>query len=137
MKRRTNLALIALVVVGLSIPLLQYWRADTLTRLQQCRKEIPSSGSQDFESPCTNMLWRRLGLSGISVAQMKATLGPADYCFDGADAYPRKDPEIKECTLPAWSFFYLPRTGLGGGPNLVCWARNGKTCLTLYWLLTA
>jgi hypothetical protein len=121
----------------LSIPLLQYWRGETLERLRQCRKEIPTSGSQDFESPCTAMLWRRLGLSGISVAQMKATLGPADYCFDGPDAYPRKDPKIKECTLPGWSFFYLPKTGLGGGPNLVCWARNGKTCLVLYWLLTA
>jgi len=137
LRRLTEIGLLTLVVAGLSIPVVLEWRGQTLTRLQQCRKEIPTSGSQDFESPCTAMLWRRLGLSGISVAQMKATLGPADYCFDGPDAYPRKDPKIKECTLPGWSFFYLPKTGLGGGPNLVCWARNGKTCLVLYWLLTA
>jgi hypothetical protein len=76
------MALITLVVVGLSIPLLQYWRADTLARLQQCRREIPSSGDQDFESPCVSMLWRRLGLAGISVTRVEAALGKS-WCTDG------------------------------------------------------
>jgi hypothetical protein len=71
-KRRTNVALIALVVVGLSIPAVEYWRGETLQQLQACYREIPTAGRQCFVSPCGSMIWRRLGLAGISVAQMES-----------------------------------------------------------------
>lgn len=135
MKRRTNLALLALVMVGLSIPLLQYWRGETLERLRQCRKEIPTSGSQDFESPCTAMLWRRLGLAGVSVARMEAALGPS-WCSDAYELSGKRKVRPK-CLEPAWSFFYLMPGGLGGGPNLVCLTIDGGTCLVLNWLYRA
>jgi hypothetical protein len=45
-KRRTNVALIALVVVGLSIPAVEYWRGETLQQLQACYREIPTAGRQ-------------------------------------------------------------------------------------------
>jgi hypothetical protein len=133
--RRTNFALIAPVVVGLSIPLVQFWRADTLTRLHQCRREMPTSGDQDFESPCADMLWRRLGLAGSSVTQLEATLGPS-WCSDMYELSGKLKGRPK-CLQPAWSFYYLPKTGLGGGPNLVCWSRDGEICLVLVWLYTA
>jgi hypothetical protein len=57
-KRRTNIALTALVAVGLSIPVVRYWQGQTLTQLQQCYREIPTSGRQYFESPCASMRLR-------------------------------------------------------------------------------
>ena len=106
MKRTTNLALIALVVVGLSIPVVQYWRGQTLTQLQQCYREIPTSGRQYVESPCAHMVWRRLGLAGISLAQMEATLGPT-WCTDAYEVSGKLKVRPK-CLQPGWSFFYLP-----------------------------
>ena len=129
------MALIGLVVVGLSIPVVQYWRNQSLKQLQQCYREIPTSGRQDFESPCAKMLWRRLGLAGISVAQMEAALGPS-WCIDAYEISGKRKVR-PQCLEPAWSFYYLPSGWLGGGPNLVCWSLKGNTCLTLYWMYTA
>ena len=133
MKRRTNVALIALVVVGLSIPAVEYWRGETLQQLQACYREIPTAGRQCFVSPCGSMIWRRLGLAGISVAQMESTLGPANGCWKTLTVSATE----RRCVQASWSFFYLPRGSLGGGPNLVCLTGDGKTCRILFWLLTA
>jgi hypothetical protein len=78
MRRLTEVGLLTLVVVGLSIPVVIDWREETLARLQQCHREVPTSGRQFFESPCQSMKFRVLGLAGISVSQLEATLGPAD-----------------------------------------------------------
>ena len=79
-----------------------------------------------------------MGLAGISVAQLESALGPANDCFDDKEMWPQKDPKMKACSRPGWSFYYFPKgSGFGGGHNLVCWAKNGKTCLTLVWIVTA
>jgi hypothetical protein len=137
MKRTTEVALIALVVVGLSIPVVIDWRGETLTRLQQCHRDVPTSGRQYFSSPCFAMRMRVLGLAGISVAQLEATLGPATECFDLDVNGHKKHPKLKLCSDPAWVFYDLPRGSLGGGPNLACLTHDGKLCLVVYWTLTA
>ena len=135
MKRLTNVALIGLVAVGLSIPVVLEWRSRLLTRLQQCRREIPTSGRQYFASPCESMHLRMLVLAGIPRAQMETTLGASEDCFD-------RDPFTDRwrhgtCLVPAWTFYSLPTGSLGGGPNLTCWAGDGKRCWLLYWEWTA
>ena len=137
MKRRTNVALIALVVVGLSIPLVLHSRSAMLKRLQQCYREIPTSGREYFESSCTLMRLRLLVLAGVSRAELESTLGAADWCTD-AISVSGKVLVRPKCLQPGWAFFYLPPSAsLGGGLNLVCWSLNGDTCLFLNWLLTA
>jgi hypothetical protein len=107
----------------------------TLSRLQQCYREIPPSGHQYVESPCASMRLRLFVLAGVARAQMEAALGPS-WCIDAYEPSGKLKVRPK-CLQPAWSFFYLPRSALGGGPNLVCWSLNGDTCLLLNWLLTA
>jgi hypothetical protein len=82
MKRLTNVALIGLVVVGLSVPVVLYSRSAMLTRLQQCYREVPTTGRQYFTSPCESMRLRMLVLAGISISEIEARLGPANDCFD-------------------------------------------------------
>lgn len=52
MKRLSTVALISLVTIGLSIPVVIEGRSRLLTRLQQCYPEVPTEGRQFFESPC-------------------------------------------------------------------------------------
>jgi hypothetical protein len=137
MRRRTEVGLLTLVVVGLSIPVVIDWREETLARLQQCHREVPTSGRQFFESPCQSMKIPVLGLAGISVSQLEAALGPADECFDRDENGKKQYPELGACAVPAWVFYDLPKGSLGGGANLQCWTRNGKTCLVLSWVYTA
>jgi hypothetical protein len=136
-RRLTEVGLLTLVVVGLSIPVIIDWREETLARLQQCHREVPTSGRRFFESPCQSMKFRVLGLAGISVAQLETTLGPADECFDRGVNGKKQYPELEACAVPAWVFYDLPKGSLGGGANLQCWTRNGKTCLVLSWVYTA
>jgi hypothetical protein len=136
MKRRTNVALLALVVVGLSIPVVQYWRGETLERLQACYREIPTAGRQYFESPCISMRLRLLVLAGVSRDELESKLGADDWCTDAYEISGKLKVRPK-CLRPGWAFFYLPHGWLGGGPNLVCWSLDGDTCLIVNWLLTA
>jgi hypothetical protein len=122
------MALIGLVVVGLSIPVLLHWRGETLRRLQACHREIPPAGRQYFSSPCVAMNMRVLGLAGISVAQLESALGPANECFDRDINGQKKYPQLKTCPSPAWTFYDLPKGSLAGGPNLACWTTGGNTC---------
>jgi hypothetical protein len=131
-KRLTNVALIGLVAVGLSIPVVLDWRSELLKRLQQCHREVPTGGRQHFTSPCESMRFRLLGLIGISRAVLESTLGAADSCFDRVAG----SPKDKKCLQPGWSLYYLPAGSLGGGPNLVCWSGGGETCHILFWMLT-
>jgi hypothetical protein len=133
--RLSTVALISLVTIGLSIPVVIEGRSRLLTRLQQCYREVPTQGRQFFESPCQSIRLRMLVLAGISISPMEATLGPANGCFD-TDLHTGRWKHTT-CWEPAWVFYDLPRGSLGGGPNLVCWSLNGDTCLTLYWLYTA
>jgi hypothetical protein len=137
MRRRTEVGLPALVVVGLSIPVVIDWREETLARLQQCHQDVPTSGKQFFESPCQAMKFRVLGLAGISVAQLEATLGPVAECFDQDFNGRRRHPELKVCSDPARVFYDLPKGSLGGGPNLWCRTRDGVTCWVVTWIYTA
>jgi hypothetical protein len=133
----TEVGLLTLVVVGLSIPVVIDWREETLTRLQQCHQDVPTSGKQFFESPCQAMKIRVLGLAGISVVQLQATLGPITECFDQDVSGKRRHPELKVCSDPAWVFYDLPKGSLGGGPNLWCRTRDGVTCWVVTWIYTA
>ena len=53
MRRCTEVALLTLLVVGLTIPVVIDWREETLTRLQQCHREVPTSGSGIFRRPAS------------------------------------------------------------------------------------
>jgi hypothetical protein len=78
----------------------------------------------------------RLGvlvLSGISRDRLESVLGPADWCFQPTTASGRD----AKCFEPGWDFFYLPSGWLGGGANLVCLTRDGRTCRFVHWQLTA
>src|SRR6266404_8267363 len=97
-----------------------------LTRLQQCYREIPTSGREYFESPCASMRLRLLVLVGVSRAELESALGEADWCTD-AISVSGKILVRPKCLRPGWAFFYLPPSSLGGGPNLVCWSLNGDT----------
>jgi hypothetical protein len=136
-RRLTEVGLLSLVLVGLSIPVVIDWREETLTRLQQCHRDVPTSGKQFFESPCQAMNFRVLGLAGISVAQLEATLGSADECFDRDASGKKKHPDLKACSDPAWVFYDLPRGSVGGGPNLWCRTRDGVICWVVTWIYTA
>jgi hypothetical protein len=130
-------AVLTLLVVGLSIPVVIDWRSETLTRLDRCHRDVPNSGERYFSSPCEAMGMRVLGRAGVSVNQLEQTLGPANECFDRDISGKTKHPALKVCSDPAWVFYDLPRGSLGGGPNLVCSTRNGKICLVVYWTLTS
>jgi hypothetical protein len=131
------MALIGLVVVGLSIPVVLHWRGETLRRLQACYREIPTAGRQYLSSPCVAMNMRVFGLAGISVAQLESALGPANECFDRDVNGQKKYPKLRTRPLPAWIFYDLPKGSLGGGPNLACWTTGGNTCWILSWMTTA
>lgn len=137
MRRCTEVALLTLLVVGLTIPVVIDWREETLTRLQQCHQEVPTSGKKFFESPCQAMKMRVLGLAGISVAQLETTLGPSNECFDQDVDGQKLYPKLKTCAVPAWVFYDLPKSALGGGANLECRTFDGKTCWILRWVFTA
>ncbi|SRR5260221_5824195 len=136
MQRSTQVALIALVTVGLSVPVVLQWRSRSLQQLGQCYRAVPTGGPNYFESPCASTRLGLLALVGISRMEIESILGPADWCSDAVSASGKVLVRPK-CIEPAWSFFYLPAGSLGGGPNLVCWSRDGETCLVLNWLLTA
>jgi len=122
-----------LVVVGLGILTVQYWRTASLHRLRRCRAAIPSTGREYFESPCVSIRFGALILSGISQTALEATLGQVDYCFDPVNV----SVHASECLHPGWAFFYLPSGCFGGGAHLVCWRGGGKICSTAYWEWTA
>ena len=136
MNRSTCVALIALVTIGLSVPLVFMWRSRSLQQLGPCYRAVPTSGRNYFESPCASTRLGLLALVGTSRMELESILGPADWCSDAVLVSGRVLVRPK-CLRPAWSFFYLPAGSLGGGPNLVCWSRDGETCLVLNWLLTA
>jgi hypothetical protein len=106
---------------------------ESLERLQGCRREIPTTGRQYFESPCTSMRLGALALSGISRATLEATLDKADYCFEPLGV----SGKDSQCLLPGWAFFCLPAGWLGGGPHLVCSTGGEKACRIVYWMFTA
>jgi hypothetical protein len=133
MRRSIQVCLIGLVVIGLSIPAVQYWRSESLGQLQRCRAAIPSAGREYFESPCVSMRFSALILSGISRGMLDATLGNADFCFDPPTVSAQRYP----CLRPGWAFFYLPPNSLGGGAHLVCLTGGGKICRVVYWEYTA
>ena len=135
--RLTEAGLLTLVVVGLSIPLVIDWRGETLERLQQCHREVPTSGQRYFSTPCVAMGMRLLRLVGISAAQLETTLGPANACFDRDVDGHKLYPKLQTCAVPAWVFYDLPRGSVGGGPNLECRTTNGKTCWIVRWTYTA
>jgi hypothetical protein len=133
MTRLSRAIVIGLVGIGLSIPAAQYWRGETLTRLKQCYREIPTAGSKYFVSPCARMKVGLFSLAGISRGELESRFGGGDFCFDqGA----RKSPE-KQCLRRGWAFFYLPPNSLGGGPYLTCSITDGNTCFLFVWMLTA
>jgi hypothetical protein len=105
----TRTALIVLVVIGLSIPAVQYWRGVSLERLQQCRREIPAAGPGYFGSPCASMRLSVPALSGISRDRLESMLGPGDYCLE---PYRLSRADAK-CLQPVWMFYHLQ--GLAGG----------------------
>jgi hypothetical protein len=112
---------VGLVVIGLGIPVVQYWQRVSLERLQECRREIPAAGPGYFESPCSSMRRSVPALSGISRNDLESMLGPADYCYEpydllGADA---------RCLQPVWMFYHLQ--ALGGGLELACWTGGTET----------
>lgn len=131
------MGLLTMVVVGLSIPVVIDWREETLSRLQQCHQEVPTSGERYFSTPCVAMKMRLLGLVGISVAQLETTFGPANECLDRDVDGHKLYPKLKTCAVPAWVFYDLPQSALGGGANLECRTVNGKTCWIVRWIFTA
>jgi hypothetical protein len=135
-KRLTRSALIVLVTVGLSIPVALECRSRSLQQLGECYRAVPTEGRKYFESPCASKRLGLLALVGISRTEIESTLGPADWCSDAVSVSGKVLVRPK-CLQPAWSFFYLPTGSLGGGPNLVCWSRDGESCILLSWLLTA
>jgi hypothetical protein len=50
-KRRACVTFIALVAVGLGIPVIIHRRSETLKRLQQCYREIPTAGVASPSNP--------------------------------------------------------------------------------------
>jgi hypothetical protein len=104
MRRSVAACLIGLVIAGLSIPVVQHWRSESLDRLRECRAEIPSTGRAYFESPCASMRLSVPALSGISRAEVETALGRADYCFD----QPSVSVQNTKSLHPGWAFFYLP-----------------------------
>ena len=133
MRRSVQVCRIGLVVIGLSIPAVQYWRSEALRQLRRCRAAIPSAGREYFESPCVSMRLSALILSGSSRSLLDATLGHADFCFDPPNVSAQPYP----CQRPGWAFFYLPPNSLGGGAHLVCLMGGGKICRVVYWEYTA
>jgi hypothetical protein len=107
---------------------------DLLPKLASCLAEVRTTSNQNFTSSCTTLHVSRL--SGITLAELKASLGPpgissADYIHVQAD--PRAPREPYECR---WAFYRLPEGFVGGGPELQCVSGDRTTCKQVRWVET-
>jgi len=106
----------------------------TLATLKQCLADVPSASGNGFVSPCAKL--NVAGLSGLSIAELKDSLGTPgissdDYVFVPND--PSAPPPPYECR---WAFYRLSDAVLGGGPELQCVSTDRVTCKEVRWVLT-
>jgi hypothetical protein len=107
-----------------------------LAALHACAQTIPHDGTTSFTAACTTL--NVTGLSGVTRAALQDALGPPQLCLpDGSGVPPGGTPPGgTTCRQPAWSFYYLPPSARGGGPELVCRAPDGLTCRRVDWTST-
>jgi hypothetical protein len=105
--------------------------SETLKKLHDCFSELRKQGKSNYVSPCSSMTLTNL--SGIHLDVLTAALGAPTFCTKPhtIDAVPSK-----ACVAPAWSFYYLPKGWVGGGPELVCSTDDSMTCGHVEWVDT-
>jgi len=110
---------------------------ELLQALRQCLVELPISGERDkdFISPCVGR--DVSSLDGIPRSRLIAALGPARLCIAQTEI---NFPQKQDCPSnqdPLWSFYrHAGSIDVGGGPELVCVAKNQMRCATVEWRRT-
>jgi hypothetical protein len=107
---------------------------DLLRKLRQCLADVPARGDLNYASPCAHI--DVASLSGLTVAQLKAALGPPGISSDDyvcASNKPSAPLPPYECR---WAFYRLPADVLGVGPELQCLSEDRVTCKKVGWVLT-
>jgi hypothetical protein len=100
---------------------------DLLHSLRQCLDAVPKT-AQHFVSPCTKL--DLTPLNGITRADLLAALGPPTFCTLA------NVPKGPDCSshYNTWSFYRLPASTLGGGPELSCELDQAQRCEGVRWV---
>ena len=128
------LALLSLPCVANEAPTLPKANRELLGRLKECLDAVAKSGDENFVSPCIRL--DVAGLSGLALANLKARLGAPGISSDDYVSVPNNANAPPQPYEVRWAFYRLPKSVLGGGPELQCISLDKVVCTQVRWVMT-
>ena len=109
-------------------------RQQLLVSLKQCLNRVASANDHDSVSSCVHL--EVAILNGITIAELKSSLGPSDISSDDYVVVPGTPNATPPPYEVRWAFYRLTKFVSGGGPELQCVSDDKLTCSQVRWVQT-
>jgi len=106
-----------------------------LKELESCLKSLPKSGESPVDSPCAEVPVNEL--LGVSSGNILRVLGNPNWCNKPQETYaPWTKQNCGNAQEWGYSFYYLPKSYLGGGNELQFTFDKNQSVKSVNWIIT-